>query len=162
MEQCREQFEKLHLSDEHVQGMCSRLGSGSGAAEVVDRRLKCWRMASSAGVKGVSLSPAEKVVLCGDSCEGDVKERVSCWERVMWRGKTDAKYSIAPDDAAVLCSRVASRADSSNVQSCWKKCAFDSHRDSSLAVPPKKAVEICSAPSVEEQQLRMDQFHSQG
>eukprot|EP01059_Diplonema_ambulator_P013657 TRINITY_DN24203_c0_g1_i2.p1 TRINITY_DN24203_c0_g1~~TRINITY_DN24203_c0_g1_i2.p1 ORF type:complete len:149 (+),score=23.41 TRINITY_DN24203_c0_g1_i2:31-477(+) len=124
-----------------------------GDSGVVDRRLFCWNM------MGGKVSEREKAVLCADGCDGEeVKVRKECFDRVMWRGRTDRKYEISEHNAALLVSRVRTRGDSESVQTCWKDQAFNNYRNASQALPVPAVIEACRETNPEVQKLLLASY----
>ena len=123
---------------EYRDGIC--MGSA------VSEKLACWKKMRSHGIN----SDAVLCNLCKETTQSNSQEeaqtRLECFERVLWRGRTDRKFEISEQDASILSQHVRTRADSESVQTCWKKVSFDNYRDPSNAIPNKAAVSACSNP----------------
>ena len=140
-------------ADTAAEGLCGEVASSGG----IEARRWCWFVM---GAK--DMPEAGRARICSAATEKETVESLmmkgECWERVMWRGRSDRKYEIGPADAGTLCRHVGTRRDSEQVQTCWKERAFDSYRSTALRMPAEDAALVCSHVSAEQQQKRLLEY----
>ena len=148
-ERCIEELVGVDVSAPEAKRLCTGTDSELGVAQA-----KCFGVMAAR-----DMSAATRGIICSEITPETQPEmlwqKLACYDRVLWRGKTDRKFEVSSEDAATLCRKVSTRREEFAVETCWKDRAFDSYRRADLAMPTHQAVVICSNPTSREQKAAM-------